>query len=77
MLYKLYFLDEARRLQDVSEAEIESDQDALRWMRIVGAAWGLHSDWSVVEMWRQGRCVARFQVEIILGELENEAGIVV
>jgi len=65
MHYRLSFLDNDGSVQDVCEAEIATVDMALRWMRVLGAAWGLHSDWSSMELWCQGRCVARSHTEFL------------
>ncbi len=45
MHYRLSSLDNDGCVQDACEADIESEDIAIRWMRVVGAAWGLHCDW--------------------------------
>ena len=65
MHYRLSFIDNDGLVQDMCEAEIASADMAIRWMRVVGAAWGLHSDWSRMELWCQGRCIARSYTEVL------------
>jgi hypothetical protein len=64
MHYRLCFFDNRGRVQDSCEADLGSADSAMRWMRIVGSAWGLHSDWSRIELWCQGHCVARIRMEV-------------
>ncbi|MBO0734142.1 MAG: hypothetical protein J2P49_07475 [Methylocapsa sp.] len=57
MNYKLSFLDETGHAQDVWQAGFEAEHTAVCWMWIVGGAWALRRDWSVMELTCQ-RCQA-------------------
>jgi hypothetical protein len=63
MHYCLSFFDDNGDVRDVCAADIATEDMAIHWMRIVGAAWARHGsqqyDWSGMELWCQGRCIAR------------------
>lgn len=59
MNYHLSFLDDARRVQDVWTADFETEHTAICWMWIVGMAWALKRDWSVMELWCRRCCAGR------------------
>jgi hypothetical protein len=65
MHYRLSFFDDDGDVRDVCAADIATEDMAIHWMRIVGAAWARHGsrqyDWSRMELWCQGRCIARAQ----------------
>lgn len=67
-------MDKEGQEQDSCEADIPNGDTAIRWMRIVSAAWGLHRDWSSIELWCQGRCIARARMEFI-GDQGNPGGL--
>lgn len=74
MHYRLCFFDSLGHVRDSCDADLGSAIAAMRWMRVVGSAWGLHSDWAKVELWCQGRCVARVHMEIP-GDCEDHEAI--
>ncbi len=55
MNFHLSFLDESRHIQDVWEANFESEHTAICWMWMVGGVWALKYDWSLMEL-RCRRC---------------------
>lgn len=57
MNYQLTFLDDSRRVQDVWEANFETEHTAICWMWLAGGACALHDDWSMMELWCR-RCCA-------------------
>ena len=57
MNYQLTFLDDSRRVQDVWEANFETEHTAICWMWLAGGVCALHDDWSMMELWCR-RCCA-------------------
>ena len=59
MHYELSFCDDQGRVQDVCEADAATESTAISWMQIVGLAWARQDEWALMELWCQGRLVAR------------------
>jgi hypothetical protein len=57
MNYQLSFLNDAGQVQDVFEANFESENNAMCWMWIAGGVWAIYSNWSGMELWCR-RCRA-------------------
>jgi CheY-like chemotaxis protein len=57
--YHLTFLDNERRVQDEWKANFENEHSAICWMWIVGGAWALKDNWSVMELSCRRCCPGR------------------
>jgi hypothetical protein len=66
MRYLLCFFDKDERVQEAWEADVATEGVAIFWMQIVGWAWAQHDEWSVMELTRQGRLVARVPALMLL-----------
>ena len=62
MNFHLSFLDESRHIQDVWEANFESEHTAICWMWMVGGVWALKYDWSLMELRCRRCCSTRVAV---------------
>jgi CheY-like chemotaxis protein len=60
--FHLFFLDEARHVQDEWKANFETEHTAICWMWIVGGVWALKNEWSVVELRCRRCCSGRVAV---------------
>jgi hypothetical protein len=61
MNYNLSFLDDARRVQDVWEANFDAEHPAICWMWMVGGVCALRDDWSIMELWCRRCCAGRVE----------------
>ena len=50
MNFHLSFSDDTRRVQEVWEADFETEHTATCWMWMVGGVWALKQNWSVMEL---------------------------
>jgi hypothetical protein len=59
MHYRLSFLAGDGLVLDACEAELETEDTAFLWMRLVGVELFRYYNWSSMELWCQGHCVIR------------------